>query len=59
MFCSNCFVDIYKKEEYAICMKCTSFFCLNCEQFNEETDLYYTDDDKNVYKKKCSNCQRK
>ena len=56
MFCSNCFVDIYKKEEYAMCMKCTSFFCLNCEQFNEETDLYYTDDDKNVYKKNCFNC---
>ena len=55
MFCSNCFVNIFKKEECCVCMKCTSFFCLNCEQFNEG-DLYHTDDDINVYKKICSNC---
>lgn len=52
MYCKNCYVDIYKYEEYVMCMKCASFFCFNCEQF-EITDLFYTDDDKILYKKKC------
>jgi len=56
MFCKNCYTDVFKYEECCVCMKCNSIFCFNCEQFNEG-DLFYTDDnDKNVYKKKCSNC---
>jgi len=50
MFCTNCYVDIYKYEEYVRCMKCQSLYCLNCEQHNTDF-LFHTDDDKNLYKK--------
>jgi len=52
MFCSNCYTDVFKYEEYVMCMKCNSIFCLNCEQFGI-TDLFYIDNDKILYKKKC------
>jgi len=55
MYCNNCSVDIYKYEIKAICMKCNFTYCLNCEHYNEG-DLYYIDDDNDVYKKKCCNC---
>ena len=55
MYCKNCYVDIYDYEECCVCMKCESLFCMHCEQFNED-DLLFTDDDNNVYKKKCTNC---
>ena len=55
MYCKNCYVDIYDYEECCLCMKCESLFCMHCEQFNED-DLLFTDDDNNVYKKKCTNC---
>ena len=55
MFCTNCYVDIYKYEEYVMCIKCQAVYCLNCEQY-EDGDLFHTDNDKNLYKKKCFNC---
>jgi len=56
MDCINCSINICIDDEYVKWLNCQALYCLKYESESKALDLFYVDDEKILYNKKCFKC---